>query len=61
MSLDQNTANQRAAIIRQNSISYNYNIILQSDKYYGLAEIVFYIDNLNFTILPIDFTGHEIQ
>lgn len=61
MSLDQNTANQRVACIRQNSISYNYNIILQPDKYFGLAEIVFYLDNLSFPILSIDFTGHEIE
>jgi len=37
MSLDQNTALQRAAILRKDSISYNFNIILQPSSYFGLA------------------------
>lgn len=57
MSLDQDTANQRKDLIRQGSISYNYNIIVTPTKYYGLAEMNFYIQNLNFTELKIDFKG----
>ena len=61
MSLDQATAIQRAGIIRPGSINYNYNIIILPTEYYGLAELNFYIDNLNFTNLKIDFTGKLIE
>ena len=37
MSLDQDTANKRHQILRHNSISYNYNLIIMPDKYFGLA------------------------
>ena len=57
MSLDQGTAVQRAAIIRKGSISYSFSIILQPKGYLGIAEIIFIIDNTNFTSLPIDFSG----
>jgi hypothetical protein len=37
MSLTQAMAAARSALIRQGSIQYNYNIILESNQYYGLA------------------------
>lgn len=43
MSLDQQTAKERAALIRKGTISYNYNIILMATQYYGLAELTFYL------------------
>lgn len=55
MSLDQDTAQRRASIVARNSITYNYNIILQPDQY------IFYIDSLNFLSLELDFQGHIIQ
>lgn len=61
MSLDQDTAVFRSSVIRKQSISYNYSIILQASQYYGLAEISFYIDSLDFSTLPLDFRGHNIQ
>lgn len=61
MSLDQDTAQRRASIVDRNSITYNYNIILQPDQYHGLAEVIFYIDSLNFLSLELDFQGHIIQ
>lgn len=61
MSLDQVTAEFRYGLIRQGSISYNYNIVLLPDEYYGLAEINFYIQHLNFTEVKVDFTGFLIE
>ncbi len=61
MSLDQATAEARSLLIRTDSITYNYNIILQEDKYYGLAELNFYINSLNFNELKIDFAGTIIE
>ena len=58
MSLDQVTANFRASVIRKDSISYNFNLIFQDPKiYYGLAEITFYLEHINFTELKLDFQG----
>lgn len=61
MSLDLETANKRVQIVRQNSITYNFNIIVEAEKYYGLAEIIFYIENLDFEILELDFTGKLVE
>lgn len=61
MSLSQDIAIARAAIIRKNSINYNYNIVLGTEQYSGLAEMVFYIDNTSFQELYIDFSPKEIQ
>lgn len=49
MSISQDIAKARALIIRKNSITYNYNIVLNTDQYTGLAELIFYIDNTSFT------------
>lgn len=49
MSISQDIAKLRAAIIRPDSITYNYNLILNTLQYTGLAELIFYIDNTNFT------------
>ena len=61
MSLSQDIAEARAAILRKNSINYNYNIVLGTEQYSGLAEMFFYIDNTNFQELYIDFSPTEIQ
>lgn len=61
MSLDQATAEARSLLIRADNITYNYNIILQEDQYYGLAELNFYITSLNFLELKIDFAGTIIE
>lgn len=61
MSLSQDIAKARAAIIRPNSINYNYNIVLNTEDYTGLAQITFYIDNPNFIELEIDFSSNGIQ
>ena len=60
MSLTQETAEFRASVIRPNSISYNYNLILEPKQYFGLAEISFYLESLNLTELTLDFRGHII-
>ena len=57
MSLDKITADERAKHIRKNSITYNVNVIVHSDQYFGLTEITFYLEDTNFTQLKIDFTG----
>jgi len=57
MSLDQITAQERASHFRKNTITYNFNIILQSEQYYGLAEIAFYLEDTKFIDLKLDFTG----
>ena len=49
MSLDKTTAEFRTTVVRAGSVSYNFNIIVQPDEYYGLAEISFYLENVNFT------------
>jgi len=49
MSLDQTTASFRADLIRAGNTTYNFNIILDIDQYYGLAELNFYLEHLNFT------------
>ncbi len=62
MSLDQQTAKRRAASIRKNSIEYNLHLILEPDKYHGIAEITFILDNLNFSqYLELDFTGKVVE
>lgn len=48
MSLDQETANLRATIIRKNSIQYHFHLIVEPTGFHGLAEIIFYIDSLTF-------------
>jgi aminopeptidase N len=61
MSLDQTTAQFRASVVRQGSISYNFNIILKPDGYHGLAELTFYLEHTNFDHLPLDFTSPDIH
>ena len=62
MSLTQETAARRFQILRHNSITYNFNIIVNRDNYFGLAEIVFYLDNLNFDgPLELDFKGSLVE
>lgn len=62
MSLSQQTAIKRAGLIRQGSIQYNFHIILSDTSYNGLAQIVFYLQTLNFKEdLEIDFQGDEVQ
>ena len=43
MSLDQQTAERRCELIRNGSVHYNFQIILEPQQYYGLAEIAFYL------------------
>ena len=61
MSLSQDTAAFRASVIRKDSVSYNFNLIFSADSYYGLAEISFYLENVNFTSLEIDFSGSLLE
>ena len=61
MSLSQDTATFRASVIRKDSITYNFNIIFSPKSYYGLAEISFYLENVNFTSLEIDFSGSLLE
>lgn len=61
MSLSEDTAKLRFNIIRPESISYNYHLILNKDGYFGLAEISFYVQSLAFDQLPIDFTGATVD
>ncbi len=58
MSLDQQTAERRCELIRNGSVHYNFQIILEPQQYYGLAEIAFYLSTYNLEQdLEIDFTG----
>ena len=61
MSLSQITAQQRSQVIRAGSISYNFNIILQPDRFYGLAEITFYLEKNDLPQLPLDFSALNIE
>jgi aminopeptidase N len=60
MSLDQQTAVKRAKLIRQDSLSYNYHIILETDLYHGLAELTFYLEALPQTDLLLDYSGDAV-
>jgi hypothetical protein len=57
MSLDQKTAIKRASLIRQDSISYNFHIILETALYHGLAELTFYLETLPQADLLLDYSG----
>ena len=61
MSLDHETAQSRSTLIRKGSISYNFNIIFSQEHYYGLAEVSFYLERVDFTELPLDFSGTLIE
>lgn len=61
MSLDEDTVDLRARVVRANSISYNFNVILKHEEYLGLAEIGFYIQSLDFEQIPIDFSGADVD
>ena len=61
MSLDHSTAIFRSTILKKNSITYSYNIILQPKQYYGLAELNFSLLHINFPSITIDFQGDVIE
>jgi aminopeptidase N len=60
MALTQARAEQRASVIRTNSVSYNFHISLQKgDSYSGYAELTFELDHLP-AELVVDFKGKQV-
>jgi aminopeptidase N len=62
MSLTQVRAETRSKWIRQNSIEYDFHIILnQGTEFHGLAEISFYLETPNIQSLPLDFSCKNVH
>lgn len=61
MSLDESTANERYTLIRQGSITYQFSLVLTPTQYYGLAELNFYLENIAFDRLKVDFAPNTME
>lgn len=62
MSLTQKKAENRTRCIRQNTIEYDFHLILnEGEEFHGLAEISFYLENADFESLPLDFSCKKVH
>lgn len=62
MSLTQKKAEDRTKWIRQNTIEYDFHLILnEGPDFHGLAEISFYLDSAEFESLPLDFSCKKVH
>ena len=57
MGLDKEIADKRADLILHGSIQYSFNLILETDKFSGLAELVFVLKQKPIEHLPLCFSG----